>query len=556
LLALFSFALASGEAQLPANDGDQLLEQARAAVQYGRYDQASRLLKKALATRPDFTDANLLLAATYLKLGEPVRAIRPAQAALRKDPASRVAKLTLADALLESNRVAEALGLFAGLVLADSPMPEAWYGLVKASLVLARRAEGRLQVQAPRSLYWKALRMTRTRSQDEAAETYRELLKSNPESSGIWEGLGEYAFTRGNFSEARACFLKSLRWAPWSPRSAFGLVCLDLAERKLDAAVERLNQTATINSAWLEVRGPTLLPAGLLDQITLLKDRGGRTQPAARFVASVLNESEGEALPLNSVQESTAITPVLQSCFKSFDQTRCWVEAGFAEIAFLKALKILCSQGPASPEIHYWRVIGFERLGSMALDHLVGDASGRQLTLAAQIFMWLKEYSQAAELLNRALRLEPTNGEAWTALGKVQRHNVELEKAEISLLKGLQFNHIDAEAQFMLGEIYAKRHEPKKALVFLERSLELHPPSDAARVILAKIYGQLGEDSKQIAQLLMIPSERRSPPILYQLYQAYQRTGQTLHAQEILIKYRRSRKGQPDQKSLEPGFPF
>jgi tetratricopeptide (TPR) repeat protein len=360
--------------------------------------------------------------------------------------------------------------------------------------------------------------MARTQSGAEATKLFRELLNSSPETPGIWQSLGEYAFSQGRLAEARSCFLNSLEHSPWSVRSHFGLACLDAAEHDLARALDRLHQIPAINPAWISLRGRSLFPPALRDSL--------------------------KAAITSSVDAAPPYPP--RSCSAGPNPLRCWVESGLVETAWPEAVKQLSMRQTGSAELYYWRAIGFEQLGSIALDHLLETpGSARGLTLAAQIFVWLKQDRQATEILHRALQLEPANGEAWTSLGKIQRHNVELEDAENSLLKGIELGHSDAEAYFMLGEIYARRHEPQQALIFLERSLKLHRPTDALRTILAKVYGELGEDSKQIAHLLMIPPERRKPPVLYQLYQAYERTGQTARAQQALADYRRSK----DQES-------
>lgn len=487
----------------------------------GDFRCAAAELQKAVQLNPSSSNANRLLALAWLKLGKAERALLAARRAVRISPHDEAAKIVLASALLDSARPAEARLLF--LEIARHDVPEAWFGVAKSSLMSARAASRRLESAS--SIYSKLIRLKRTRDEQEASRYVSELATSQPVPPGTWEALGEYAFSHDDLTQARAYLANALRDSPWSVRSAFGLGCVDLAQAHIPAAIEAFKQAAAINSEWVRLRGAALISATLLESLP----------------GEFAKQFKDAQVPANK----TEAPPLLRTCLNHEVPAACWVGAGFVEIGDTDAVKVLSSIRSTSPSDLYWQAIGFEQLSAMALDQLMkprADA-GRALTLAAEIFLSLEYYERASDLLKQALSAEPSNGEAWTVMGKVQRHNVEFDAAERSLLKGFELGVIDAEAQFMLGEIYARKHEPAKAFPFLQRSVDLHPPSDALREILAKVYSQLGHDQEAIGQLLEIPAERRTAPVVYQLFQAYQKTGQSAHARDALAAYRRLKTG-------------
>lgn len=97
-------------------------------------------LRARLRHEPDSPQANLALAAVYLKTGQAELAVAPARRALAVEPANFLARLTLADALLEAHHLAEAQQQFVELSQGEPGRPEVWFGLARASLRLAKEA--------------------------------------------------------------------------------------------------------------------------------------------------------------------------------------------------------------------------------------------------------------------------------------------------------------------------------------------------------------------------------------------------------------------------------
>jgi predicted Zn-dependent protease len=347
-----------------------------------RLDALAVQLEAAVRSNPESVPANLSLAAVYLKLGRPDHALLFATAAAAKEPGNHLAKLTLADALLESGRSAEAFPLFYSL-LSRNPTSDmadqVWFGLAKSALDISRQSARRLQ--------------------------------ETPSAKKFWDDL------------------------------------------------QRIHAQGSVASK------ETL---GSDRAITLLRDER------------------------------------------------------------------------ALPDVELQRALAFEEIGASAVDHLLRNpATAERLSLAADAFIWVKDYPKAIEILNRATQLEPANGRLWAMTGKAQWLNVDLSGAAKSLSKAIALKAGDAEINFMMGDLLRRRGNPRESIHYLQASLESNPHSAAAHSSLARAYGQIDDYRSAIHELLAIPEAERTASILYQLYRAYVKTGNSGEAQTALREFNR-----------------
>jgi len=90
-----------------------------------------------------------------------------------------------------------------------------------------------------------------------------------------------------------------------------------------------------------------------------------------------------------------------------------------------------------------------------------------------------------------------------------------------------------------MGDLLSRRGNPRESIHYLQASLESNPHSAAAHSSLARAYGQIDDYRSAIHELLAIPEAERTAPILYQLYRAYVKTGNSGEAQAALREFNR-----------------
>jgi TolB-like protein/DNA-binding SARP family transcriptional activator len=101
----------------------------------------------------------------------------------------------------------------------------------------------------------------------------------------------------------------------------------------------------------------------------------------------------------------------------------------------------------------------------------------------------------------RALELDPTLGEAHTALAIVQLFfDWDWEGAERSLKRAIELNPNDAHAWHHLGNYHSAMQQDREAIAARERAVELDPLNARTHYILARGYTVVGERERALEQ--------------------------------------------------------
>jgi predicted Zn-dependent protease len=147
-----------------------------------------------LKAQPNTVPALALLAASYLRLGEPAQAIPHLTKVIAAQPNDKESRAMMADALLMTNRFADALPHMRKLTTIDPTDPKSWYGLGRCYEAMAQQAFSELETKAPESAYTLALvaetRMTQ-QQYSSALALYREALKRDAGIPGAHEAIAE-----------------------------------------------------------------------------------------------------------------------------------------------------------------------------------------------------------------------------------------------------------------------------------------------------------------------------------------------------------------------------
>jgi tetratricopeptide (TPR) repeat protein len=193
-----------------------------------------------------------------------------------------------------------------------------------------------------------------------------------------------------------------------------------------------------------------------------------------------------------------------------------------------------------TPELEYQRAAAFQDIGYAAIQRVLGPppASARRLSLVAGVFLWLSQYPEAIDVLQKAVALEPANGELWAMLGKAQWRNVDFTGAETSLRKAFDLRWADAESTFSMGDILSRTGRSTESIAYLQDSLSADPRPQV-HAALARSFMEMSDFRGAVRELTAIPRAERTDSVWYQLYRAYSKNGQSADAQAALSEFRR-----------------
>ncbi len=213
----------------------------------GSLTQAERYLSQALQSEPRSPVARRLLAQTYLRSGQPARALEALQPLVEQPGVSAEVLATAADARLQNGQLAEAEALFsraAKLAPDDSR--------IKTALALAQIAKGNTQTgfnelesvaARDASTYADmALVSARLRQKDlnAALQALERMEKKQPNSAVPHHIRGQILIQKNDLAAARASFDKAIavdsRYFP----TLASLTDLDVHEKKFDQAIARM----------------------------------------------------------------------------------------------------------------------------------------------------------------------------------------------------------------------------------------------------------------------------------------------------------------------------
>ena len=154
---------------LPDNPG-LMLNLGIAQHMAGGHDREAILQFQAvLKQQPQALPALILLGASYLRVGDPIKAIPPLEKSVAAQPNDKETRQMLADALVMTNRHGAAAEQLKRLAEIDPQDPKTWYELGQRYEALSQQAFEKLQKTAPGSFYVLELLADARRSQGRRA---------------------------------------------------------------------------------------------------------------------------------------------------------------------------------------------------------------------------------------------------------------------------------------------------------------------------------------------------------------------------------------------------
>lgn len=110
-------------------------------------------------------------------------------------------------------------------------------------------------------------------------------------------------------------------------------------------------------------------------------------------------------------------------------------------------------------------------------------------------YMAKNELTQAEEMFNKAIELNPNNYEAHVDLGWCYRSLGKFFLAEQLYKKGIELTSYNDRAYFGLAMVYIDQNKLSQAETVLKKAIEIRPNNDKAYALLGTLYDQMGRRS-------------------------------------------------------------
>jgi predicted Zn-dependent protease len=398
-------------------------------------------LEAAVKLDPKLAPAWLFLGAAHLQLGQPPAAIEAVRTVLKLQPDHRGAQEILAGALLSLDRAAEAAEQYRKLADSDPQSAPAWFGLGRSYESLSVHAFDDLQKAAPESAYWLALvadARLREMQFSSAFYLYRRALEKMPEMRGLHAQVAEV-----------------------------------------------YRQTGHPDWASLE---------GEKEQRLTEPDCHTRT-----------------------------------------------LECQFREGQFLGLLAT--ARGTHTPESYYWHSRAYNELALQAFARLGQlPPSTEQHELRAHIFGSQKRYTDAAQEWREALKLSPLDKQIQKQLAVSLKFSQDYAAALPLFQALLHEQPASAELNYLTGETLLDLQRAQEAIPLLLRAVSHDQQLIAAHKALARAYLAAGKAREAIPHLKATLAADQDGSLHYQLARAYQATDQPGLAKEMLAAYQKSQR--------------
>lgn len=433
--------------------------QLAAAIEFrdGSLLLAESYLNKALQINPKLPVARRMLAQTYLRLGQPPKALAALQPLLTAEAADAEAVAMAAEAHLQLNdpRRAEALFIQAEKLNPDDPR-------IRTALALTRLAYGdtdaafteleAVAAQDKSNFADMALISARLkRNEYEAAlQAADALAKKQPKDAAVFTTRGRIQTARKDSAAARADFERALVIDPLYFPAAAGLAVLDLEEKKPEQARKRFDELLRAD------------PRNYLAMLAIADVRaraGAPNEEIVQILANAIQAAPSEAAPRLQLIDLHLRTKNFKAAL---------VAAQDALAALPNHMEVLDAAGRAQLEAGDLQqaVSSFRRLAGAnplsALPHL----------RLADTYVAMRDKRAAENSLKKALEIQPD-------LVAAQRGLIEMALAEnrprdaLEVARSMQKQRPKEDAGYLFeGEVHLRLKNPDAAISAFRAGLQ------------------------------------------------------------------------------------
>ncbi len=223
-----------------------LLQQAVAAHQSGKLDEAEKLYEAVLAAQPDQADALALLGVVCGMQGDSAKAVTLIEKAVRLDPKSALFKFHLGNVLMSEKKFREAAVAFRQAVVLQPALAQAHYNLANAlrasddwsGAIDAYRKAIRHNPAYAEAYNNLALTLVHEKKYDEALEQAKKAVAIAPEYGEGWLTLCNVAEQVKDYPLALEAGERNIKLLPDTNRAWFGYgVALNRVDRNEEAVI-------------------------------------------------------------------------------------------------------------------------------------------------------------------------------------------------------------------------------------------------------------------------------------------------------------------------------
>ena len=168
---------------------------------------------------------------------------------------------------------------------------------------------------------------------------------------------------------------------------------------------------------------------------------------------------------------------------------------------------------------------------------IISDAPEQNLIRAADQAVRARDYSTAAQLLEKLTATDPNYRNAWNYLGWTYNALGQYEKAEVALRKAIAVDPTDPKAYNNLGQALAFQKKYGEAISQYQKQIEINPKDQWAHANLGRVYVLTKQYEKAIAELEIAATiSPGDPSIPFNLGRAYAKTNEPKNAAKAFEK--------------------
>ncbi|HEX9459746.1 MAG TPA: tetratricopeptide repeat protein [Thermoanaerobaculia bacterium] len=481
----------------------------------GRPAEAEKVLASMLERAPDQRGLNYSYAQVLTKLGRGAESLKYLERAVEVDPTFGLAIQQLVEIYQSTNQWQKAAEVLQPLINDDPTnldfqRQQAFFYLRAGMAEKARARFVELLVVDPkdtRTQYYLAESLSDLERYDEADRIYRQLLEKTPDDPDVLASFGLAQVGRKKYDEAAKTF-RTLLALPDTGEGVQTLAKTQLAfidlqkgnyQQAVDAAKPLFVFHDKVNPQAINIALDAMKrQKRYSDAVTMM-------QPLVDKYASdpFVNARYIEMLARAGDKDRARVAASTQSKFgvrNTISAAEAYVQADQYDQA-IGVVRDALRTKPDDVDLQFELGAALERSGDKAsaeatflaiLDKHPENAG----TMNYLGYMWAEQgihLDRAAEMLNKAVTLEPGNGAYLDSLGWAYFRQGKLDLAEKYLNNAAQILPRDATVHEHLGDVLAKRGDTTRALSLYRVALTLDPESKDE----AKIRSKIAELEKQ-----------------------------------------------------------
>lgn len=500
---------------------DHLLR-GQALFDEGRYQDAIVEFATAVKAKPSWIEANYNMGLAYWTLGQMFEAVESFRKTLKLDPHHLLAQYYLGRISLQHNNLPLAIQYFEQVIAENKgkPVSDEYFQLGKAYLtlekpdkaiavlemanslrlrderiyallgraylklgqkaaaekVLARSKELRDYQREATSLLLRCSELLKANQIDQALLIYNQLLNT--------EDVDDLVSLAINFAESKLydnasqLLMKAIRQDPNLYEAYYNLGLMNLRMGQMDAAEKNLLKAASLRPYSFDVNS----------LIGVIYSQQGKPEASIEFLmrADLLRPNDLKVVTLLALQLIDG---------RYFDEALRILERTLKVLPDQFELSLLKIQA-------YYRLYKYEKSTEAAIA-LVNryPTSGRANFEAGFHLVQYGKIKEAHPYLEKAIRLDPSFSEAYTAMGNLFAKENDDEKAVFYFRKSMQLNSSNIESYLGLAKSLLVLKQYPEVVELMGKAEKLDPTHPQPHLHLSQAWQSLGEKEKAAQEL-------------------------------------------------------